>query len=184
MFRFRVWDNVNDEYLESDVGISIRPDGTAVWYDGDPVNNIEQGRFEVEFGNKYCFHNDIVEGKIFGGSWRIERPDRYSDPVPRNHRDMFVIKEVNPDCHDIHTLYWHRAIRGVALMCPQTMQFHMAGFNCNDKFYGYEGEECSIEDIIVVGNARTDELPFCKKRLKSYKRQIELINKQKEKQNG
>jgi len=98
---------------------------------------------------------------------------RWNDQVPRNHRKIFVIKD--QDSHDMHSIYWHESIRGVAIMDPATMEFYMAGFTCKDKFYGYEGEEYNKEDIVVVGNTRFDETPFCKKRLERYKYHMKYI---------
>jgi len=164
--RFRVWDNEDGEYLAEDSFV-MNHDGSVVWYDGHPI---DPARHEVEFGNTYCFHNDIVQAKAWGGHWVIESAGKsYYDEVPREHVNMHVCKSDS----SAHELYWHIPIRGVAMMLNDTMEFHMCGFTCKDKFYGYEGDKFFWKDISVVGNARMEELKFCEAGRMWYERYLE-----------
>jgi hypothetical protein len=178
MIRFRVWDNQCGEYAASD-SFYLAHNGRVVWYDGSPIHTPEEpDRYEVEFGNQYCFHNDIVETSIYGGCWQMERVGSiWNDEIPRNHRNLHVIKQEDGE---LHTIYFDKVARGIALLDVETMEFYMVGFTCDDRFYGYEGEEYQMGNIVVVGNARFDDTPFCKKQKDVYEYHIRQKEKRDE----
>lgn len=197
MFRFRIWDNEEQEYLENLDSFSMDSDGYIRWYDGSYLNaeyicmgSIQRpvetgGRYEVEFGNAYCFHNDIVQGKKHGGHWSMERVgNRYCDAVPRNHVNMIAFK--GGVGNGVHDLYWDVPIRGIALMMRETMEITIAGITCEDEFYGYEGERFSWSDISVVGNIRSDNPKFCEERLMWYEhyRDLSILPKGEDNENN
>jgi hypothetical protein len=178
MFRFRIWDTKEQEYLENLDSFSMDSDGNIKWYDGTYLNGeyvpgsgsvqapCSEGRYEVEFGNGYCFHNDIVQATKFGGCFDIESP-LYSENIPKDAVNISIDKKFS-----LFTAYWDIPIYGVAIMQREVMEMEIAGITCKDAFYGYDGCVFSWSDIKVVGNYRLDTPEFCRHRAEMYNNYI------------